>query len=118
MLIGWCRHARLGCVRWWRRVGQTGRMSPVSRGRKSKKGKTQRPSPPYPIPVFEECECPACSGPDFDPQQLIDELIAGAADLVESEDPVDAEVAGAAFVAIGAVVGEVFDEALISGFIP
>jgi len=95
-------------------------MSPASRGRKGKQNKksTRRSVLPEVLSTADECDCPACSGADFDPQQLIDELIAGAADLVESEDPLDAEVVGAAFVSIGALAGEEFEEALIGGFIP
>ncbi len=66
----------------------------------------------------DECDCPACSGGSFDPQQLIDELIAAAADVVELDDPLEAEVMGAAFVSIGASAGEAFEEALVGGFIP
>src|SRR6266545_2687555 len=100
-----------------RPVRQTGRMSPASRGRKGKQNKksTRRSVLPEVLSTADECDCPACSGADFDPQQLIDELIAGAADLVESEDPLDAEVVGAAFVSIGALAGEEFEEALIGG---
>jgi Plasmid pRiA4b ORF-3-like protein len=95
-------------------------MSPVRRGRKGKQNKksTRRPALPDVLSTVDECDCPACSGADFDPQRLIDELIAGAADLVESEDPLDAEIAGATFVSIGAVAGKEFEEALVGGFIP
>jgi len=65
-----------------------------------------------------ECSCPECSADDFDPQRLINELVAAAGDLVESEDPLDAELAGAAFVSIGEAAGEAFEEALVGGFIP
>lgn len=64
------------------------------------------------------CDCPACSGVDFDLQLLIDELIAGAGELIGSEDPLDAEIAGAAFVSIGEISGDAFEEALVGGFIP
>jgi len=66
----------------------------------------------------DECDCPSCSGEDFDPQQLIDELTAGAADLLVSEDPLDAEITGAAFVSIGQLAGKAFEEALVGGFVP
>jgi len=101
-------------------VGQTRRMSPASRGRKGKQNKKSisRTALPDVLGGSDECDCPACSGADFDPQQLIDELVAGAAGLLESEDPLDAEVMGAAFVSVGALAGEEFDEALVDGFIP
>jgi hypothetical protein len=54
----------------------------------------------------------------LDPQWLIEELLAGAADVVESEDPLDAEVVGAGIVSIGAPAREAFEELLIGGFIP
>ncbi len=95
-------------------------MSPVSRGRKGKQNKksVRRSTLPDVFGAPDECDCPACSGADFDPQRLIDELIAGAADLVGSSDPLDAEVVGATFLSIGAVAGEAFEEALVGGFIP
>ena len=95
-------------------------MSPVSRGRKGRKSRkpTRQLAPPVALGAQDECGCPACSGADFDPQQLIDELVAGAGELIEAEDPLDAEIAGAAFVSIGEVLGEDFEEALVGGFIP
>jgi hypothetical protein len=95
-------------------------MSPVSRGRKGKqsKGSTRRLVVADVSSAVGSCDCPACSGADLDPQQLIDELIAGTADLLEAEDPLDAEIIGAAFVSIGALAGEGFEEALVNGFIP
>ena len=49
---------------------------------------------------------------------MIDELIASAAELLKSDDPMDAELAGATFVSFGEIIGEGFDEALVGGFIP
>lgn len=95
-------------------------MSPVSRGRKGRKGKKPSRQPALSVVPGgpDECDCPVCSGEDFDPHELIDELLAGAGELLESQDPLDAETAGAAFLAIGAVAGEAFEEALAGGFIP
>jgi hypothetical protein len=95
-------------------------MSPASGGRKGKQNKksTRRDALPGVLGGPDGCDCLACSGADVDPQQLIGDLIAGATDLVESEDPLDAEVVGAAFVSIGALAGEQFEEALIGGLIP
>jgi Plasmid pRiA4b ORF-3-like protein len=96
-------------------------MSPVSRDRKGKKYKKssqRRPARPDVFSVTDECDCPSCSGADFDPQRLIDELVTGAGELVEDEDPLNAEVVGAAFVSIESILGEVFEEALVEGFIP
>jgi hypothetical protein len=64
------------------------------------------------------CDCPACTGADFDPRQLIDQLIADGADLLDAEDPLEAEVIGAAFVSIGMLAGPDFEEALVNGFVP
>jgi hypothetical protein len=94
-------------------------MSPVSRGRQGKKNK--KSSRRLALSSFAariECDRPSCSGEDFDPQRLIDELIAGAVELVEAEDPLDAEIAGAAFVSVGELTGEIFEDALVGGFIP
>ena len=98
--------------------GQTRRMSPVSRGRRGKRKNksTRRSAPPFVLSAPDECDCPSCSGADFDPQRVIDEMIAAAADLTESEDPLDAELVGATVMSIGAGAGAGFEEALIGGF--
>jgi hypothetical protein len=98
-------------------------MSPVSRGRKGKnKNKTVRSArQPVALGLFsapDTCDCPACSGEDFDARRLIDEVLTGAADLVTSADPLEAELAGSVFVSIGAMAGEEFDEALVGELIP
>jgi Plasmid pRiA4b ORF-3-like protein len=96
-------------------------MSPVSRGRKSKQNKKAATRPPEVRGVLaapDECDCPSCSGAELDPQQLVDDLITVTADVVGSDDPLDAECVGAAFVAIGAAVGAEFEEALVGAFIP
>lgn len=45
-------------------------------------------------------------------------MVAGGASLVEAEDPLEAEIVGAALLSIGALAGEGFEEALTDGFIP
>jgi hypothetical protein len=65
-----------------------------------------------------DCDCPSCSGADLDPLWLVDELLAAAADLSACEDPLDAELVGAAVMSIGAGDSESFEEALIGGLIP
>ena len=97
---------------------QTERMSPVSRGRKGRRNKkSARRSVQLELLDFgDECRCPECAA--VDPQQVIHDLLADAGDLVGLEDPLDAEIAGAAFVSIGAASGEAVDEVLIDGFIP
>jgi hypothetical protein len=110
-------------------------MSPVSRGRKLKKNtktntgkRTRRGRPPFaeadlPAP---SCDCPVCWGDDVDSTGLIDSLLGDAASLVASEDPLDAEVAGAALtstvtLAIGQidmVDDQAGDHVLVDGLIP
>ena len=99
-------------------------MSPVSRGRKGKNKNKNRTAKsarqPDALDLFsahDTCDCPACSGEDFDPRLLIDEVLTGAADLVTSADPLEAEIAGSVFVSIGAMAGEEFTEALVGAFI-
>jgi hypothetical protein len=94
---------------------------PVSRGRKRTKKSTEsvRPSDtPALLPVPDSCSCPACSGEDFDPQGLVDELTADAADLLKIEDPLEAEMFGALVVSIGDLVDEGFEETMVSGLLP
>jgi hypothetical protein len=102
------------------RSGRLVWMSPVSRSRKAKRKKksTQRPTRLDVVSGSDGCDCPSCSGADFDEQELIDGVVAGAADLVRSDDPLDAEILGAAFMTVGANAGEAFERALIEGFVP
>ena len=99
-------------------------MSPVSRGRKGKnKNKTAKSARQQPVALDlfsapDTCDCPACSGVDFDARRLIDEVLTGAADLVTSADPLEAELAGSVFMSIGAMAGEEFNEALVGELIP
>jgi hypothetical protein len=64
------------------------------------------------------CDCPECSGAELNPQELIDGLIADAADLLSTDDPLDVELFGAAFISAGELAGEGFDEALAVGIVP
>ena len=98
-------------------------MSPVSRGRKGKNKNKTAKSARQPVALdrfsaHDTCDCPACSGEDFDPRRLIDEVLTGAADLVTSADPLEAELAGSVFVSIGALADDEFTEALVGEFIP
>ena len=101
------------------------RVSPESRGRKGRNGKRDKRTvrrPALPPEDRDEpvvmCDCPACSGVDFDPRELLDDLTSGAADLLESEDPLDAEIVGATLLAIGGLIGEGFEAALVTGLVP
>ena len=99
--------------------GQTWPMSPVSRGRKAKRRKSSGRKAVRPlVSVSDECACPACTGVGSDPLGLMDQLLVAAADLDDSEDPLDAEFIGAAFMSIGARDEPRFRQALIDGFIP
>lgn len=68
--------------------------------------------------VPERCDCPACSGEDVDPAQMLGELLDGVAGLAECEDALDAELAGAALVAMVTVAGDELVPAFVRGFIP
>jgi hypothetical protein len=94
-------------------------MSPVSRGRKGKKTSksTRRPVLVDVSASQDECDCPACSGEGFDPQQMVDDLLESGADFLAVEDPLDAELTGAVFVSFGEMAGAIFEEALVGGFI-
>lgn len=95
-------------------------MSPVSRGRKGRKFRRSgqrvlRLVPPGPS---DACDCPACTGEDFDPQDMIDDLVRGGAELLDADDPLDAELFGAAFLAAGRLAGDGFADALTDGIVP
>ena len=68
--------------------------------------------------VPETCDCPGCSGEDADPAQMLGELLDGVATLAECEDALDAELAGAALVAMVTVTGDELVPAFVQGFIP
>ena len=97
-------------------VGHDSRVSPVSRGRK--RPKSRQPGQRVLRTVSEPCDCPACTGADFDPQELIDNVVADATDLLAAEDALDAELFGAAFLAAGELAGPGFAEALAESMVP
>jgi Plasmid pRiA4b ORF-3-like protein len=68
--------------------------------------------------VAETCDCAACSGGDLDLEQVLGELVDGAADLAGCEDPLEAELAGALFVAMAVVGGDDAVPAFAQAFIP
>jgi len=74
-----------------------------------------RPATPV---VPEPCDCPACTGADFNPQDLIEDLLDGAAELLDADDPLDAELFGAALLSAGDLAGEGYSEALSDGIVP
>ena len=95
-------------------------MSPVSRRRKrakpSRSGQqvVRRASPAQ----VDHCDCPACSDADFEPQTFIGDLVAEGADLIKTDDPVEAELFAATFLSAGDLAGEGFTEALNEGLLP
>jgi Plasmid pRiA4b ORF-3-like protein len=97
-----------------------GPVSPVSRGRKRAKSRRSGKRVLRPVvPVVPDvCDCPVCSGADFNPQDLIDGLVSGGADLLKADDPLDAELFGAAFLSAGDLAGEGFAEVLSDGIVP
>lgn len=118
-----------------RGVGQTGAMSPASRGRKPTKNtttntgeRTGRGRPPLAAagPPAPGCDWPVCGGEDVDATGLIDSVLGEAVSLLASEDPVDAEVAGAVLAStVTLAVGQIEmvddqagDHVLVDGLIP
>lgn len=118
-----------------RGVGQTGAMSPASRGRKPTKNtttntgeRTGRGRPPLAAagPPAPGCDWPVCGGEDVDATGLIDSVLGEAVSLLASEDPVDAEVAGAVLAStVTLTVGQIEmvddqagDHVLVDGLIP
>jgi len=99
--------------------GKLWRMSPVSRGRKGSRKKT--PSRQRPLSIVpdtpEACDCPVCTG-GVEPTELVNQLVADLGNLVEAEDPLEAELAGGTLAAIGLSGGEDSEAALIEGLIP
>jgi hypothetical protein len=63
------------------------------------------------------CDCPACRGDIVDPERMLADVIDSSATLAEAEDPLDAELAGASFVAM-AQSGEDAEAALVDGLVP
>ncbi len=102
------------------RSGTISGMSPVSRGRKKPKSRQSgervlrvvAPAEP------EVCDCPDCTGEDISTEELADSLVAGGAGLLEADDPLEAELFGADFLAVGELAGEGFTEALAEALVP
>jgi hypothetical protein len=66
----------------------------------------------------QACDCSVCSGGEPDPEQMLAELVDGAGDLAGCEDALEAELAGALFVAMAVLGGEETVSAFAQGFIP
>lgn len=57
--------------------------------------------------MTDACDCPVCSGEDVDPSQMLSEMLDGVAAITESDDALEAELAGATVLT---VVSESEDE--------
>ncbi|MET0493962.1 MAG: plasmid pRiA4b ORF-3 family protein [Actinoplanes sp.] len=90
-------------------------MSPVSRGRKNAKsrGSGQRVVRSVPVAPPEPCDCPACSGEGLDLETLVEGMMISATNLLETDDPIEAELFGASFLAAG-VAGDLPSEEVIA----
>jgi hypothetical protein len=70
------------------------------------------------VDVPEECDCPACSSAEFDPEAFVADLTASAVDLSAVEDALEAELFGATLVAAGELAGEGFAAAMAEDVFP
>ncbi len=69
--------------------------------------------------VAQECDCPACSGADLDPAELVHQLLDGIADgLAALKDVLDVELAGAGLLDMVAAAGEAELPAVVEAFVP
>jgi hypothetical protein len=97
-------------------MGQDGPMNRGRRNAKSRRSDLRIVRPVQAVP--EECDCPACSDPDSDPQAFIADLAESAAEILALDEPLEAELFGAGVVAAGRMTGEDFMEALANGIVP
>lgn len=95
-------------------------MSAASRARRGKQNtKSGRRSDLVEVGKAEEaCDCPACSSGELDPERMLAELVDGVADLAGWQDPLEAELAGALFVAMVVAGGDDMVPAFVQAFIP
>jgi hypothetical protein len=78
-------------------------MSPASRRGKPKKSNKRNSSlravpEPALFEIPDECHCPECTGAELDPSEMTDALTETATELVDADDPLDAELIGALIV--------------------
>ncbi|MDH6465052.1 hypothetical protein M2302_005253 [Micromonospora sp. A200] len=94
-------------------------MSPVSRGRRrnAKKRSVRGGAPLVVVGAPEECDCPYCAGAQPAPGQ-IDDLLSQSVDIDAMQDPLEVEIAASMLLAVGAVIGDDFDRALLGLFVP
>jgi hypothetical protein len=100
-----------------RPIVQDGPVSPVSRGRKKAKSRRTGQRPLAAVPAA--CDCPDCSGSgSAGPEEVIQQLLDDGAHLRTVEDPLDAEIEGAGFLALGELAGDAFAAAFAEGIVP
>ncbi|MFY1636683.1 plasmid pRiA4b ORF-3 family protein [Solwaraspora sp. WMMB335] len=64
------------------------------------------------------CDCPGCTGELPDPGNMIEAMLAATADLVASDDPLEAEIIGAMFVSLIGADDPQGEQLLVDGLIP
>jgi hypothetical protein len=81
------------------------------------------PSPQLPdlsvvLDSSQGCDCPDCTESELDPEQMLADLVDGATALAEAEDPLEAEVTGAVFVAMACSGDADTHEAVAGALVP
>ena len=99
------------------------RMSPTSRGRRARRqpGKSSRSDvrSVRRAPEVEDCDCSVCTaGPDVDPNEVLGQLLDDVAPLLDVEDALDAELAGAAFRTLLAPIDDDQFPEFLAAFVP
>jgi hypothetical protein len=94
-------------------------MVPTSRGRKGKGKTTSRRMPPSPLTDRQQaCDCPACAGDVNELDQLAGGLVETGQLLLDAEDPINAEFAGATFAALDGLTGGAFEPTFVDQMLP
>jgi hypothetical protein len=101
------------------RVVQTVLMGPVSRGRRGRqRNRSGYTGTRHLRVVPAQCDCPACSGGQIDPEQLLDSIVGYGVELAECEDPLDVEAFGASILTTPEGLGTGLVAAFVAGLIP
>lgn len=94
-------------------------MSSVNRGRRGRRRNRSGYTGTRHLRVVPApCDCPACSGEQIDPEQLLDNIVGYGTELIECEDPLDAEALGASIVTTPEGLGTELVAAFVAGLIP
>lgn len=112
-LLRVCRVAA-GTVGYGRLCG----VSPVSRNRR-RNGKKRSGRGGAPLVVIgepEKCDCPYCAGER--PMPELGDLIPTAVDIDAMQDPIELELVASTLLAVGAALGDDFDQPLRDLFVP